>query len=174
MSARLVKITPEEVVVQLGNNPYHIPISSIDDIQDAVNPIELERETGVDVVITIKGDTTPVQTEVRNIVPLTEMPFPLDFLNLKKGDLTEDDLKVMKQRNDRWVRENRLISNVAPPEPTLEAPEGGDVENPDGGGTSCNDCTIRRECDHGTFTRNPLFGQIACDDGWVSVACYCH
>jgi len=167
IACQLVKINSDAVIVQLGLSSYEIPISSIVDIRDVQNPIELERSSGVDVVITVKSNQTPVQTRVNHMFPRREVPLPL--LNAPRDwMISENDYKVLQARTDRWTRLNNLLLDTAPPTPTLEAPEGGDVESPDGGvpdgggGTSEDVCTIRKVCV--TSTMPPILGPIVCDE----------
>src|SRR5207249_9512824 len=119
-------------------------IASISDIRDVSNPIDLERRTGVDVVLTISGDHAPIHTELRNLIPRTEVPLPL-LHSPKSFEISDADLKVLAARTARWAKANGLMTSIVPPNPTLEAPEGGDVEGDggEGGGLSEDQCTIR-------------------------------
>jgi hypothetical protein len=155
----LVKINEADLVIQIGQNSYEIPISDIEDLQDVQNPMEIERVTGVDVVLTVKGDNAPIRTKVKNMFPRGEVPLPL-LTTPRDDQLRESDFKVLKERTDRWQRANNLMNTIAPPKTTMEAPEGGDVEGGEEFSGLTEHCTIRRVCT--SMTRYPAGGYV-CD-----------
>ena len=157
IACRLVRIGDTSVTVQLGPNVYEIPISAISDIEAVENPIELERSTGVDVVLTVIDGQAPMQTFVRSMVPkpevlrelslpVTELPFGLSS-SITEFDISEEDAAVLHKRADRWAKVNSILMK----------PRGAGRRGANGDDT----CTIREECDVWTF---PIFfGPVVCD-----------
>lgn len=109
IACQLVLIADDRIIIQLGQEAYELPLAVIEDIQAIDNPIEVERSTGVDVVVMIRN-WNPVQAE-RGTIGKAQVPFPLVKGPTNWG-ISPEDHAVLKARTERWMKLTGLLSHL--------------------------------------------------------------
>ncbi len=109
IACQLLKIAKDRIIIQMGQIAYELPIEVIEDIQDIKNPVEVERKTGVDVVILVQNWI--VRTQVGNGTPTSELPFPL-AKSSTTCEFSEEDRLMIRARTERWMKLNGLLFEV--------------------------------------------------------------
>jgi hypothetical protein len=166
IAGQLVVVRDQSIIIQVGPNAYELALEDIEDISDAQNPITLEREVGVTVVVILKSNRVKATTQVQNLVPRPEVPLALadveasskvvvDFveaLNNRLVDVTkppplqpipESVSARLVERTQRWQAENNLLFSFE----TF-------------GLGALDQCTIKQYC---ATTTIPIIGPPVCD-----------